>query len=202
MPKPFEILAAPFTLYAAPTGTAFPLITAAPAEAWKKIGTSGDRNYSDDGVTVAHSQTLAQARGAGATGPQKAWRTEEDMVVSLTLWDLTLEQYAIAMNGNAVATTAAGAGTAGFRVLKLYQGVQVATMALLVRGDVSAYGDSWKSQYEIPVCYQSGNPEPVYTKGEPAGLALEFTALEDPDAATPDARFGRLVMQHAAALAE
>jgi len=74
-------------------------------------------------------------------------------------------------------------------------------MALLVRGNVSGYGDGFKSQYEIPVCFQSGSPEPVYTKGEPAGLALEFTALEDPAAATPDMRFGRLVMQHQAALA-
>lgn len=202
MAKPFEILAAPFTLWAAPTGTAFPTISAAPAEAWKKIGTSGDRNYSDEGVTVAHSQSIKTVRGAGATGPQKAWRTEEDLVASLTLWDLTLEQYAIAMNGNTVATTAAGIATAGFKTLKLYQGVQVATMALLIRGDVSAYGDGWNSQYEIPVCFQSGSPEPVFSKGDPAGLALEFTALEDPAAATADARFGRLVMQHALPLPE
>jgi hypothetical protein len=198
--EPFEIIGAPFTLYTAPLGTAFPLIDAEPAAAWVKIGTSGDRSYSDDGVTVAHSQTISQARPLGATGPVKAWRTEEGLVVSLTLWDLTLEQYAVALNSNALATTAAGSGTAGFKALQLYRGVNVAALALLVRGDVSAYGDDFKSQYEIPVCYQSANPEPVFKKGEPAGVALEFTALEDPDAATAAARFGRIVMQHQVAL--
>lgn len=200
-PTPFEILGAPFTLYVAPVGTAFPLIVAAPGVGWTMVGTSGDRNYSEDGVTVAHSQTVNAVRGAGATGPRKAWRTEEDLVVSLVLWDLTLEQYAIAMNGNAVEATAAGVGTAGFKALGMYKGVQVATMALLIRGDVSAYSAEGKSQYEIPVCYQSGSPEPVYAKGEPAGLSLEFTAMEDPAAASPDERFGRLVMQHQAPLA-
>lgn len=200
--SPYEIMGVPFTLYVAPVGTAFPLLGAAPSGDWLKIGTSGDRNYSDEGVTVAHSQALNSVRGAGATGPQKAWRTEEDLVVSLTLWDMTLEQYAIAINTNPVATTAAGVGTIGFKTLKLYQGVEVRTMALLIRGEASAYGEGWKSQYQVPVCYQSGNPEPVFTKGEPAGLALEFTALEDPNAATPDARFGSLIMQHAIALAE
>jgi hypothetical protein len=33
-------------------------------------------------------------------------------------------------------------------------------------------------------------------KTEPAGLLLEFVALEDPDASDLDERFGRLVMQH------
>src|SRR5687768_4200929 len=139
--KPFEIIAAPFTLWLAPVSTAFPVITAEPAEAWKKVGTSGDRNYSEDGVTVAHSQAFSQARPAGATGPVKAFRTEEDLLVSLTLWDLTLEQYANSLNGNTVATTAAGVGSAGFKALKLYQGTDVEVMALLIRGTSSAYGD-------------------------------------------------------------
>lgn len=198
--QPYEIIAAPFTLWWAPVGTAFPLIDAAPAVDWIKVGTSGDRSETEEGVTVSHSQTFNMPRSAGSTGPLKAFRTEEDLVISLTVMDLSLEQYALALNGGEVATTAAGVGTAGFKTLKLYRGVEVATMALLVRGSVSAYGDGWNSQYEIPVCFQSGSPEPVFTKGDPAGLALEFTALEDPAAATADARFGRLIMQHAEAL--
>ncbi len=202
MGKPYEIIAAPFTLYLAPLGTAFPLITAAPSGDWIKVGTSGDLNYSEDGVSVSHSQAFGQARPVGGTGPRKAWRTEEDLMVSLTLWDMTLEQYAVALNGNEVAATAAGVGTAGFKKLALYRGGEVELMSLLVRGDVSPYGASYKSQYQVPVCYQSGSPEPVFSKNGPAGLALQFTALEDVDAATPDARFGHLVIQHQVALTE
>lgn len=194
--KPFEIIAAPFTVYWAPVGEAFPAIDAAPAGNWTKIGTSGDRNYSDEGVTIAHEQTVELFRSLGSTGPVKASRTEEGLIVRFTLWDMLLEQYRLALNSNAVATTAAGSGTAGFKALDTYRGLDVATMALLARGDVSPEGDAWKSQYELPVCFQSGSPEPVYAKGAPAGLALEFTALEDPDAATAAARFGRLKVQH------
>lgn len=200
MSEPYEIVGVPLTAWVAPVGTAFPLIGAAPSGDWKMVGTSGDRSMTEDGLTVAHSQSINGVRSAGSTGPVKAFRNEEDLVVSFTLMDISLEQYALAMNSNAISTTAAGVGAAGFKSMKLYRGTQVAAMALLVRGTASAYGPSWAAQYEIPVCYQSGNPEPVFTKGEPAGLALEFTALEDNDAATPDMRFGRLVMQHAAPL--
>lgn len=200
MGKPFEIVAHPFTLYLAPVGTAFPLIDAAPAVDWVMVGTSGDLDYEEKGVTAAHSQNVNLVRSAGSTGPRKAFRTEEGLVIGLSLMDISLEQYALALNSNTVATTAAGVAAAGFKALSMYRGTEVALMSLLARGDASAYGAGWKSQYEVPVCFQSADAEPVFTKGEVAMLALEFTALEDPDAATPDARFGRIVMQHAAAL--
>lgn len=199
--QPYEIVAAPFTVWRAPAGEVFPLIDVAPAGNWTKIGTSGDRNYSEEGVTVAHGQTIEMARPLGSTGPVKAFRTEESLIVRFTLWDLLLAQYAHALNDNAVATTAAGSGTAGYRALALYRGLDVAVLALLVRGEVSPEGATWNTQYEVPNCYQSSSPEPVFVKGAPAGLALEFTALEDPDAATAAARFGRLVVQHQTALA-
>lgn len=200
MSKPYEVIAAPFTVYRAPVGTAFPLIGAAPASDWVKIGTSGDRSQTEEGVTVSHRQAINAVRAAGSTGPIKAFRNEEDLMVAFTLMDLSLEAYAMAMNGNAVSTTAAGVGTAGYKALKLYRGASVTLHALLIRGAASAYGDGWSSQYQIPVCFQSGDAEPVFTKGEPAGIALEFTALEDPDAASADLRFGQIIMQHATAL--
>jgi len=201
MSAPFELIAAPFTVWLAPVGTAFPLIDAAPGASWAKIGTSGDENYSEDGVTAAHSQTVETPGFLGTTGPRKAFRTAEGLMIRFTVFDMTLEQYANGLNGNAVTTTAAGSGTAGFKKLGLRQGLDVARHALLVRGNASAYGAGWNSQYELPVCFQSGSPEPVHRKGQPAGLALEFTALEDPSAATAAERFGRLVVQHQTALA-
>ena len=196
--EPYEIIGAPYTLWLAPVGEAFPLIDAAPAGNWIKVGTNGDKNYSEDGVTVAHSQSFEQARPAGATGPVKAWRTEEDLMIRLSLWDLTLEQYAKAMNDATVATTAAGSGTAGFKTIGLSQGQDVALYSMLVRG-ISPYGN-FNAQYQVPRVYQSGNPEPVFKKGEPAALDLEFTALEDLSAGET-LRFGSLVSQHQAPLA-
>lgn len=197
--EPYEIIGAPFTLWLAPVGTAFPLIDAVPAETWVLVGTSGDRNYSEEGVTVSHDQTIEKITPAGALGPVKAFRTAEEQMIAVTLWDMTLEQYATALNDATIATTAAGAGTAGYKKIGLSRGEEITLYALLVRGP-SAYGADMNAQYEVPRCYQSGNPKPVFAKGKPSALALEFTTLEDPNAATDDERFGRLIQQHQAPL--
>jgi len=194
---PYEIIAAPFKVYFAPVGTAFPLINAAPIAPWALVGSSGDLNYLDEGVKVSHSQTMNPFRALGDAGVRKTFRTEEDLMIGLTLADLTLEQYAHALNSNAVTTVAAGAGTAGYKKIGLSRGFSVATVALLVRGP-SPYGDGWTMQFEVPRAAQTGNPEPVMQKGEPAALALEWTALVDPNAATEFERFGVLRAQSAA----
>lgn len=197
--EPYEIVAGPLTLYLAPVGTAFPAIDDAPDVAWVKVGASGDRNYSEDGVSVMHSQAVNKVRPAGAVGAVKAFRTEEDMALTVTLWDNTLEAYTLALSGVAPTATAAGAGTAGYKKLGLSRGETVKTYALLARG-ISPYGDGYAAQYEVERCYQSANPSPAYRKGVPAGLQLTFDALEDPGAASEDERFGRLIMQHQAPL--
>jgi len=186
---PFEIIAAPFTLWLAPVGTAFPELAADPAADWVKVGTSGDLNYTEEGVKVQHSQSVEVWRALGSTGPRKAFRSNEDLKVSLTLADLSLEQYAIALNHNTVTEDA------GQRSIGLSRGLIVAQRALLVRG-VSPYEDG-VAQFEVPVAVQTGSPEVVGRKNEPASLALEWTALEDPDATSDDERFGRLVAEDA-----
>ncbi len=198
---PYEIVASPFTAWWAPTGTSFPDLADSPAAAWTKIGTSGDRNYSEDGVVVAHDQTTELFHALGSTGPVKASRTQELLMVRFTLWDMNLEHYRLVLNNNTVSSTAAASGTAGIKDIDIYRDLDITMMALLVRGDVSPAGTGWKSQYQIPWVFQSGSPEPVYQKGEPMGLELEFTALEDPNAGSAAVRFGKLVVQTADALA-
>jgi hypothetical protein len=200
MSAPFEIIAQPFTLYTAPVGTAFPDVDTTPGAGWTKVGTNGDLNYTEDGVTVNHAQTVEAFRALGSTGPRKAFRTEEELRISLTLADLSLEAYKLAMNGNAITTTAAASGTPGTKDIGLSRGLAVTQYALLIRGAGSPYGASMAMQYEIPVAVEAGEPEVVFVKGEPAGLALEFLVLEDPSASTESERFGRLVAQNAAAL--
>lgn len=196
MSTPYEIIAAPLTLWLAPVGTAYPLINAVPAVAWVKIGTSGDNNYSDDGVTVSHNQSFEQARPAGSLGPRKAFRTEEDQVISLTLWDMTLEQVQLALGGVMPTTTAAGVGQPGIKKIGLSRGRSVKEYALLARGASPYQDETMSMQWEVPRVYQSGSPETAFKKGTPAGVALEFTALEDLAAANDSERFGRLFAQH------
>lgn len=198
---PYEVIAAPYTLYLAVVGTTFPLIDATPAVAWVKVGTSGDLNYDEGaGVVVEHSQTTNKWRSVGDAGSRKIFRTEEDMAISLKLVDVTLEQYKLALNHNTVTTVAAGVGTAGYRKVGLSRGFDIATHALLVRGNVSPYGEDWNSQYEVPRAAQTGSPSVMLSKkGEPAGLDLKWEALVDSTASAAE-RFGRLISQDGDAL--
>lgn len=198
---PFEIITAPMKVYIAPLGEAFPDIDADPAGDWELLGTNGDRSYEEGGVTVSHSKSYDKVRTAGATGPVKATLREEDLMIRLTLLDLTLEQYKNALNGNTVTTTAAGSGSAGKKSIGLSQSVgRTREFALLVRG-LSPYDETLNAQYEVPRCYDSGSAEPVFRKGGTgAALALELTAMEDLSASSEEERFGRFVAQHQAAL--
>jgi hypothetical protein len=195
MPAPFEIVGQPLSLWLAPVGTTFPLIAAAPAGTWIAVGTSGVRSQDEAGVTTTHNQTINKVRTGGSLGPVKAFRSEEDLMFMLTIFDVTLEQVRIALNGNAVATTAAASGAAGFKRVGLSRGMDVTEYALLARG-VSPYADAMIAQYEVPRCYMSNSPALVYRKAVPVGVQLEFTALEDTAALAPEFRFGSLRFQH------
>lgn len=198
---PFEIIGAPLTLWVAPVGTAFPTVAAAPGVGWTKVGTNGDRNYENGGVTVTHGKTYDKVRVAGAAGPVKAFLSEEDLMFGLTLLDITLEQYQLALNGNTITTVAPASGQPGTKKIGLSEDVgRTKEYALLVRG-LSPYNEALAMQYQIPRCFQSGAPAPVFRKGGTgAGLALQFEALEDLAATNAQERFGAIIAAHLPAL--
>lgn len=198
---PFEIIGAPLTLWVAPVGTAFPTISAAPGVGWTRVGSNGDRSYENGGVTTTHAKTYSKVRTAGASGPIKAFLEEEDLMFGVTLLDLTLEQYQLALNGNTVTTVAPATGQPGTKRIGLSEDVGVTReYALLARG-LSPYNEALAMQYCIPRCFQSGAPAPVFRKGGTgAGLALQFEALEHLTATTPQERFGYILAAHLPAL--
>ena len=191
MPEPFEITAGPVDVYIAPVGEAMPLVTdEPPAGNWTLIGTSGSTNIGEDGVNVQHSESVEDFRSLGSTGPVKAFRTEEDLLVSFNLMDLTLEQYTYALNFNTVSVDS------NDKTINPYKGETVQYRALLVRGNgKSPYGDTRNFQYEIPRVRGDSAPEVIFVKGEPAGLALQFRAMIDLNAASDADRFGKLRFQ-------
>lgn len=189
---PFEVMAGPTgTLYLAPVGTTFPTLIAAPAVDWIKIGTSGPLNYGEEGIKVSHSQEVNEFYGLGDTGTRKVFRTRESLKIGVMLYDLTLQQYKFALNGNTVSDVP---GNPDASKIGLSRGLVVTTYALLLRLPSPKMANG-VSQYQIPIVQSIGNPEPTFVKGEPAGLALEFAALVDPDAASDDERFGIYLVQ-------
>lgn len=193
---PYEIIVGPFKLYYAPVGTAFPDVGSDPAVAWKPIGLNGDKSQVEGSVKIKHEQTIKKIFASGATGAIKAVRDQESLEAMIEIMDLTLEAYSLALNSQPVAVTPAAGGNAAQKAVALRQGIVVNEMALLVRGP-SPYIQAGILQFELPRCFQDGKPNPILSKGKPAGLALSFCALEDLTAATDDARFGYLRAQTA-----
>ena len=194
MSIPLEVVAAPFEIWIGPVGESFPAIEDTPTGNWVKIGTSGNRSITEDGVTVQHPQTIEQFRSLGSTGPIKAFRTEEGLIITFAIADITLENYKHALGQNTVTDTPVG-GNAGFRDIDIYQGLDLDQRALLVRGlNASPYLALTDIQWQVPVVYENGSPEIVSQKGTPIVIALEYIAIEDPNASTADDRFGKIIM--------
>jgi hypothetical protein len=152
---PFEVIAAPYSVYWAALGPTWPAINAAPGAQWTPFGTSGNLNITEAGVTVAHPQETTRWRALGDIGTRKVFRTSEDLMVRFVLADVSLEQYRHAINSNAITTVAAGAGTAGYKKIGLSRGAFVNQVALLIRGVSPHLADGF-SQYEIPIAFASG----------------------------------------------
>lgn len=174
---PFEIIAAPATIWVAPVGTAFPAIDEAPSVSWVKLGKAGDKNISEDGVTISHPQSVEVFRASGSTGPRKIVRTEEDLLISFTLLDLTLEMYRRLLNDNAITQIAAAAGVAGSKKLSMQRGRLLSQFALIAEGP-SPYGENWTMRFKVPIVVNVGEPEVTFQKGEPAGLLFDLQAIE------------------------
>ena len=191
-----EIIAAPFTVWIAPVGTAFPALNALPAISWMRLGKNGARNMADGGIAVSHQQNwVSPPPPAGETASGTVMLESEDLRVRFELLDLTLEQYSLTLGSNAITTVAGTTGVPGTRSLGLSIGPRGGQeFALLARGP-SSYVEGLIAQYELARCREVGSPRPESRKGVPAKLAIEFQALPEPAATSEATRFGRLVAQ-------
>ena len=183
---PYEIVNGPLEVYVGPVEESMPAVTLEPPGGnWVLLGTLGDDEYSEDGVRIMHTETIEEFRSLGNTAPVKAFRTEESLVIGFSLMDLTLEEYSNVMNFNTITTATDD------KTMPIYKGGDVLYKALLVRGnDKSPYGTSYNIQWEIPRVRASGDQELIFVKGQPVGLAVEFTGMSDLSAASDSLRFG------------
>jgi len=176
---PFQLMNGPFEVWifdipAAGTTEPAPDVANAPAGNWTLLGTSGDKDITEDGIMVRMEQDVSKFRGLGSIATRKMFRNSMDVVVEFTLADASIENYARAMNQATVDLTSHR------RRIDLIMTTQVAQFSLLIRGDDrSPYGASWNTQWWIPRCSHDAPLETKYVKGEPVGLAYRFTALVD-----------------------
>lgn len=197
---PFNVVVAPFDVYVAPVATAFPLISlATPAGPWVTLGTRGKRDQSDAGVTLSMTQKVDTIRGQG-NAILKAVRTEEDVLISFEIMDVTLESLSYLLNSNTVTATAAASGTPGRKELSAYRGSDVNYVSLLIRGQSPYRGAGAIAQYQLPKCFQNGPAETKFSKSGVAMVKFEFIAVEGPNATDLDGDLGKWVADTTIAL--
>ena len=191
-----EIIAAPFTIWIAPVGTAFPAVDAEPSDDWSLLGSHGARSYSAGGIVLAHDrQYMQSAPPAGETASTVSAIEREGLRVRFELLDLTLEQYALVLGGNAITVQPAAYQVPGTRTI----GLSIASgasreFAVLARGP-SPYLAGLAAQFELPRACEVGSPQLTFSKAVAAGLRVDLNALPDPAATNEAERFGRLVAQ-------
>lgn len=200
---PYEIIASPATLWIAPALTARPDLSLATydpetiAAPWVKIGTSGELNYTEAGVKVSMPQEVNKWKALGDTGSRKAFRLGEDVMVEVNVADLTLEQWAHALNGNTVTQVASASGsTFGVRKLGLSRGPAVNAFAILVVVP-SPYGANLWGHIWLPRAINEGSSDLTYQKSEPGALLLQFSSMVNTAAASEDEYFGVIEGQDA-----
>lgn len=191
---PFELIAQPADIWLAPFGTAFPDPWQAPAAPWEVISVGGSRSLGESGVSVAMSQDIAFHRTAGTTAPVKASRQTEDLVITATVHDMTIESFARALGklSSDVELTPADTTTPGVREVSILRGIDMRNYALLVRF-ASPYEELGVAQFQVPNVVMAGSPDVVFSKGELAGIEIAFTAIEDVSNPIESERFGKLV---------
>jgi len=151
-------------------------------------------NGAEDGTAFTNGSTYTQAE------LQSQLRTDTGdtglVVSAVTTGGFTITYSAGFTPATAVTITSPSGctgATESTNTVKTHQGLDTARLALLVRGP-SPYMSAF-SQYAAPVVVQTDSPEVDFVKDNKAVLQCTFTALEDPNAASDDVRFGTLTAQ-------
>jgi hypothetical protein len=190
------ILVGSGVVHIAPEGTTFPTPDQTPPvadAAWSPLGEF------DGGVQISHPQTIDEHRTDKETGIQKATRSEEDLTISVSLADQTLENFASMINGDTVVDTPEGSGTAGYREVGMYRGLTVVTYALVFEGN-SPYLAGAFLRYLVPRGYFGGDMGQAFVKSTKTLIPVEFHAMVDPNAGSDAEKFGTVQAVDAVAL--
>ena len=147
----------------------------------------------DDGVTIMFSREIEEVMTSRSRQPIKAINSTESVMVMFETCQFDMETLAanlLGEAGEAVDTTVAGSGTAGYRELELDHGLDVKQYALIIQFGFSVYDTGLKGDFYMPFCYQSADPELVISKTDATKMKFEFKQLSSDDSALkPSFRF-------------
>ena len=178
-----EIINGPLSVYWAPLTESYPAIGAAPAGNWALVATSGAHNYTDDGVVISHEKSVEYFRALASPYPRKAFITEADIIVKVTIADFSLTQLRLALNQNTVTSDT------GFDYMSMDIGLDITEIALLVRGTgKSPLIAAGNLQFNINRVVEIGSQDYIFSKGDPVMGELEFQVIYDEGVSFPAGR--------------
>ena len=179
-----EIINGPVTIWWGPVGETFTVIGAAVAGNWVQIGTSGAHNYSEDGVSIRTEKTIEMFRALGSGYPRKAFLSEADLFITVSLADFTLAQLRTALNQNTVTSDGGG-----FDHMEFDVGLDPTEIALQIRGTgKSPLIAAGNLQFNINRVVEIGSQDYNFSKGDPVMGELEFQVIYDEGQSFPAGR--------------
>lgn len=169
--SPYEQLIGVWKVYIAPAGTAEPSVASAPSGAWSLLGPTNEDQE------IEHGGALEFFRDNDGTGPIKATRPEEDVIVRFTVVGLTQENYAKIISSAAAIST--DVSPVNSKQMNLKRGLVPTEYALILRGESDSPYGNFPAHYYIPRMVQGSEPTQTRGKDQRPGLECEFYALED-----------------------
>ncbi len=180
---PYAQLVGAVKIYIAPYGTAIPDIDTTPGASWTELGaTDGDQG-------TEFSGDLTVFRDNDHTGPVKAARPEEDVMLTFTLVDSRLEKISRIMhNVSRVTTTTSGASAV--KEMGFKRGATPTEYAMLWKGQADSPYGLYPGQNYFPRVVSNSSPKPVRGKDQRAEYECEFMALEDDNQGDENKKLG------------
>jgi hypothetical protein len=177
--EPYAQITGTAKLYLAPVREPPPNISAgAPSGNWVYLGeTEGDQS-----IQFAGALTFFRTNERG--GPVKAVRPEEDVIISFTLVETTLENIARALHRASLVTTATNPEQ---RRMPFKRGLCPSEYALLMWGEADSPYGLYPGYNYLPRCVSASEPTITRSRTGRAAIECVFQALEDPQQADGDA---------------
>ena len=159
------------------------LITTGPGSPWVALGSSSNLGYSSDGVRLEVAESLTDIFTDGTTMAVDTRRTEESILMSVTLMEDTLamdmfDMYQMAFNYNDVDEVSASPTVEGSSTIELYQGPHVQKFQFVARAlSDPDQGPQFPVQFWVPTVRLAGSISSAFVKGDPLMVEASFMAL-------------------------
>lgn len=180
MSEPNQVVFGPAEFYIAPVGTAFTDVdVVTPLAPWTKIGVAGNKDITDEGITVRGAVTDARFRGLAGVTIRKMSLVSRDFEVSFKHADLSAEALAAAYGfAEADIEDDETSGGTNIKRITLPTSPKPFARAAMLRCDQSAAGDGFVTQYNIFCVNQVGGGEGLFSKSKPFDSMHSWVAVE------------------------